>query len=109
MHLGDCPHCQHTRCVDCDVKSHTATDTEIAEEEKMFGRVESSLSYLSMPQQKSESSSAGVGDHPKKSAQDDSAGCYYMKKETDFQNLHLTPGYWTGGYAFRQVGAGPDL
>lgn len=30
--LGDCPNCEHIRCMDCDVKSHTATDAEIEEE-----------------------------------------------------------------------------
>lgn len=31
MTSGDCPHCQHSRCIDCGVKSHAApsSDTEV--------------------------------------------------------------------------------
>jgi hypothetical protein len=33
MRLGDCPNCRHARCLDCDVKSHAATASEIEVQE----------------------------------------------------------------------------
>ena len=34
MTLGDCSQCGHTRCLECEVKSHLTTETERREENK---------------------------------------------------------------------------
>jgi hypothetical protein len=37
--LGECPKCDnHSRCIDCDVKSHATSDTEIEEEDLKIAR-----------------------------------------------------------------------
>jgi hypothetical protein len=39
MSLGECPKCEdHSRCYDCDVKSHAASDAEIEEENLKIAR-----------------------------------------------------------------------
>ena len=38
MTIGDCPNCQHARCIDCDVKGHVATDAEVEEENMKIAR-----------------------------------------------------------------------
>ena len=52
IHIGDCPTCEHTRCVDCCVKSHAATSAEIEKEdmkEATATKHESSQTQPSMP------------------------------------------------------------
>lgn len=39
MTSGDCPQCGHSRCFDCDVKSHVASPAEKDEENKKLQRV----------------------------------------------------------------------
>lgn len=34
MASGDCPQCDHARCIECDVKSHIATEAEEDKESK---------------------------------------------------------------------------
>lgn len=36
--LGDCPNCKHSRCMDCDVKSHLLSHAEIEEENTKVAR-----------------------------------------------------------------------
>jgi hypothetical protein len=63
MSLGECPKCEdHSRCYDCDVKSHAASDAEIEEEglkiARSAGRDSSVASSRGQPSFEPESSSA---------------------------------------------------
>jgi hypothetical protein len=64
MSLGECPKCDgHSRCYDCDVKSHPASDAEIEEEDlkiaRSAGRDSSVASSRGQPSFEPESSSGG--------------------------------------------------
>ena len=56
MTLGDCPQCSHSRCIDCDVKSHIASDAEIEEERGKVERYVTTTGSLPQELNKSESS-----------------------------------------------------
>lgn len=59
--LGDCPRCDHPRCIDCDVKSHVALETENEEEWKKTAR--SATMAEGAARESNESESWGLQEH----------------------------------------------